>query len=309
MRGVSRATGGPCGARSGSGCRDLPVHREPRGARIFPVHGAALDCRDRLWRAPVLWTPPRLSTRSGSEVHGASQCMDRLRDARVPQHTAWLWVAGTPQSTKRPRGVQSAPVHGQTLGCLERLRVQGHPKAQSSHGLSQSTDGPCGLWSGSGCRDRLWGAGTPQCTEEPWGTQNLPPVHGLTVECTEQLWGAGTLQNTESSSARTDPGVREAAPGAGTGLWVPGLPSVWNGHGMNGTSQGMNGLHVAQIPAVHRAAPRFMGAVGGTKNTPAPHLKHGQPWVQRGTLGCTDGSCRAAFSFALDFSPLAVAKG
>lgn len=196
--------GAALGARTSTGVPGPPQCTErPRSARIFPVHGAALDCRDRLWGAG---TP---STRSGSEVHGASQCMDGLRDARILQHTEWLWGAWTPQRTKRPRGVQSPPVHRRTVGCMERF----------------------------------WGAGTPQSTEQPrtlpehgWTLQFMeqlrvqgqalecwdPPmhrgamgytdslVHGRTLGCTEQLWVAGTPQNTEQPrGARSLPVYRQ----------------------------------------------------------------------------------------------------
>lgn len=192
VHGVSRRTDGSRAAWSGSGSRDRlwvpglwmlegavsctesPRCTErlrgvrtpqstgrPRRARVFAVHGAAPVCRDRLWGAG---TPP--STRS-FPVHGqAPGCTD------PPAHRVALG-AGTPQSTKRPQGVQSPPVHGRTLGRMERFWGAGTPPKHRAATDSPRARMALGSWSRSGCRDRLWDAGTLQNTG----------VHGA-LQCT-----------------------------------------------------------------------------------------------------------------------------
>lgn len=114
-----------------------------------------------------------------------------------------------------------------------------------------------------GCTEQLWGAGTPQNTEQPRGARSLP-VHRQTQGCVRQLQVQG-----QAVGGRDSP-VHGMAMGC---MELPG--HEWASGGADS--------------AVHRAAPRFMVAVGDTENTPptrstdSPGCKEG-PWVHRWVL-------------------------
>lgn len=69
----------------------------------------------------------------------------------------------------------------------------------------------------------------------------------------------------------------------------------------------MNGLRVAQTPAVHRAAPRFMDAVGGTENTP-PAWSMNSPGCRKGPWGAWMGPAEPLSPLLWTSLPLAEAK-
>lgn len=188
--------------------------------------------------------PP--STRSGSEVLGASQRMGRLRDARIPQYRVALGCRDSPKHqeatgcAESPSAWTDPGMHGAVLGCrdtpehgwtvrfMEQLRVQGQAL---------------------GC----WDPAMHRGAQNVGYTESL--VHGWTLGCTEQLWGARTPQNT---------GVHGQTQGCVRQLQLQGQ-AVWNGDVLN--FQSMNGL--ARTPAVHRAAPRSVDSVG-TLGIPSP---------------------------------------
>lgn len=149
--------------------------------------------------------------------------MDRLRDARIPQNTEWLWVPGL-------------------------------PKARSDHRecrVPRCTDGPWDAWSDSGVQ------GPPQSTGQPrtLPEHGWPWVHGAAPGAGTGFGMLGPYKTqgcTEPSSAL--PGLCEAAPGAETGSGVPGLPSVWNVLNFPGhewASGGTDSCSAQSSPEVH----------------------------------------------------------
>lgn len=226
---------------------------------------------------------------------------------------------GPSHCTEHRWGAQSLPLHGEAPGCADTPMqncpgVLGAPNARSGHGVH----GTSNAWTGSEVPVHRVAVGC-------WD----PPVHGCASGCTN------------SSSARSSPGV-QGHPWYSERLWgAQSLPVHGQDFGSHellqcteqpwgaGIPQYREQPRGAQSLPVHVRAsgcmeqPWVHGRVVGCTDTSSAWSSPGAwtglwaartdrcpqsttgPEVQGGTVACMDGSCGAFSSFAFDCSSLA----